>query len=91
VAPAERPRPGDDEWLPPDLRSFAGPLPVSEPPPPVRLYRLLPAGGGAASGDADAPRHGVTGAAGDLPARAVRWAAYIDAPVIPDVTGAELR
>jgi len=33
----------------------------------------------------------VTGAAGDLPARAVRWAAYIDAPVIPDVTGAELR
>ena len=48
---------GDDEWLPADLRQLAGPLPVSEPPPVARLYRLLPAtAGAAADGGRGAPR-----------------------------------
>jgi len=43
------------------------------------------------AGTADAPRPGATTAAGDLAARPVRWAAYVDAPAVPDPTDTELR
>lgn len=96
MRPAERSQPGDDDWLPPDLRRLAGPLPVAEPSPPVRLYRLVPAGRGTSDPGASGPAASGPGASGfavsgeavgptgDVPGRPVRWAAYVDASPFAD-------